>query len=106
MAKDHERGTFEAEREALRSALRFSDRPSRVEGPDYSRRSSDARLRLRQPAGHPSEEMEADLLTTIAAAVEHLVISLDSLIERVDRLAEGLGALEAALASSGPRLDA
>ncbi|MGH3926226.1 MAG: hypothetical protein ACRDTT_25745 [Pseudonocardiaceae bacterium] len=121
--------TFEAEREALRSALRFPDPPSRPEGLAPGRRPTqrqpagsrgdvrrgvhelasprDVRPLRRERDGNPPTGTERDLLEAIAAQVDHLASSLDALIEQVNRLTERLDVFgKAALTSSEKRLDA
>lgn len=106
VADNQERGAFEAERAALRSALRFPDSPSRAEHRNPGAQPSAAQIQLPHRAGERPTALEGDPLTVIIAAVDHMASSLDALVERVDRLTDRLDALEATLSSSGQRFDA
>jgi hypothetical protein len=120
VADIHKGETFEAEREALRSALRFPDPLAKAERFSLGKRPSaslprrsqdndnpsvsvlppppDAQLRWRHQADSSSPDMDDVLLLldVIAATVEHLSSSLTDLTDLLEQLSKRLGAFDRA----------
>ncbi|MGH8905445.1 MAG: hypothetical protein ACRD0K_02760 [Egibacteraceae bacterium] len=90
MTEEHDADRVQAERAALRAALRFPDPAPHMEVPPPQRHGNGTRD-AQPPRWQRDSVSEPD---AIAIAVNRMADSLNVLVERIDRFSERLEALE------------